>query len=70
MISFSIYEFLLRGPYAKSHPKAIPALALLDGTGSWLTKEVETVLGSSLEDIEKAWIAWGSKPPEAKPARK
>jgi hypothetical protein len=64
----AFFEFLVRGPPAEEVPDAIGKLAEVRAAGANRVAAVEKILGRSVEEIERAWVKWGSRPP--KPKRK
>jgi hypothetical protein len=62
----AFHEFLRRGPLAKEAERAIPELARAPASAAEMPARVERAFGKTLEEIEKEWIAWGSKPPKGK----
>jgi hypothetical protein len=62
----AFFEFLVRGPMSDKAPTLIATLARSRATADEAPARVAAVLGSSLEDVEKAWGAWGSEPPKEK----
>ena len=61
----AFFEFLLRGPYAETATDRVKAISVLDTAAGDVVKEVERILGRSIDQIEKDWVAWGSAPPKA-----
>ena len=62
----ALFEFLIRGPFAKHHPKAVEALARLEWDEDTIVRDVERIYGTSLAEIETAWVEWGSDPPKVR----
>ena len=60
----AFFEFLIRGPYADRVREALPAIAALDAKEPDLPGRVAALLGASLAEVEKAWLAWGADPAE------
>ena len=73
----AVFEFLLRSASVREKheiPKArdgqpyfggrLRQLAKLREEGDELVAAVEKIYGMSVEELEKAWVAWGSKPPK------
>jgi hypothetical protein len=61
----AFFEFLLRGPYAETSPDRVRAISVLDTSTVDVVKEVEKILGRSIDEIEEDWKAWGRQPPKA-----
>ena len=62
----AFYEFLVRGPYSGMSEDAIKKLASTPCPDDRVPALVESVLGRTLDAIEKDWVAWGSHPPKVK----
>lgn len=60
----AFFEFLLRGPFHETRPEAIRRLAELEWDEETIVGDVEQILGTSTDEIESAWIEWGSDPPK------
>ena len=58
----AIFEYLLEGPPADEKPGAIREMARGEKKGAERVAAVEKILGKSVEQIEKDWIRWGSRP--------
>jgi hypothetical protein len=59
----ALQEFLRRGPLKEKWAAAEPAVARMDAAPDKRAAALEALLGMTLGDLERAWIAWGSDPP-------
>jgi len=62
----AFFAFLLRGPFSQRSSRIVGGLALLDPREEGYEAEIERVFGVKIEDVERAWLDWGKKPPKAK----
>jgi hypothetical protein len=60
----AFFEFLLWGPYTESAPNRLKLLSILHAGRHEIAGEVERILGQTLDDVERAWVEWGSAPPK------
>jgi hypothetical protein len=59
----ALFEFLLRGPLTAQKPDAIREMARCEMKGAERVAAVEKIFGKTVDEVEKAWIGWGSRPP-------
>ena len=75
----ALFEFLLRSEALRTEAERKQAkdgepflceklkrIAKLKEDGEKLATAVQNVIGMSIEDLQEAWLAWGSKPPKSK----